>query len=51
MGEFTDRELTALGIVFQQHHLFLERMLILMCDGFMSVTQTVGYQNDLYREN
>lgn len=49
MRELTDRELTALGIVFQQHHLFL--MLIPMCDGFTGVTQTVGYQNDIYVGN
>ena len=55
MRQLTDRELTmflcALDIIFQQHRLFVEHILIPMHNGFIGVTQTIGYQNDIYLGN
>lgn len=43
--------LCALDIIFKQHHLFMECILIQMHGGFIGVTQTIGYQNDTYLGN
>lgn len=55
MRELTDGELAmflcAVDIIFQQHRLFMKCILILMNDGFIGVTQTIGYQNDIYLGN
>lgn len=55
MRELTNRELTVflcvLDTIFQQHRLFMECILIPMHDGFIGVTQTLGYQNDIYLWN